>query len=146
MSATAAVQKTPNQTVLDLIRAMETAFDSDDFLSLQSTLPALGSAGTRTLLQHAVHKDCPDVVRVLLTDASVEATINANDDAGMWGIMIAPLLLAAELGRVECLQALLACPHVDIHAVGHDFDSSGYASWICCTAWSPALRARPVGG
>ena len=73
---------------------------------------------TRALLQHAVHNDCPDVVRVLLTDASVEATINAEDAAG-WDIN-APLLFAAELGRVECLQALLACAHVDIHAVGHN--------------------------
>ena len=171
MAATAGVQKTPKQTVLDvlglmvgadLIRAMETAFDTDDFASLQSTLPALGSAGvrtlhqpafeaaceqgradvaqlllasesvnaaafvttlgaTRTLLQRAIHNDCPDVVRVLLNDASVEASINAShgEDAGGWDIN-APLLLAAGLGRVECLEVLLACAHVDIHAVGHD--------------------------
>jgi ankyrin repeat protein len=170
MAATAAVQKTTRQTVLDvlglmvgadLVRAMETAFVTKDFTSLQSTLPALGSAGmralhqpafeaaceqgradvaqvllasdsvnaaaavttlgeTRTLLQHAIHNNCPDVVRVLLTDASAEATINADlvEDEGEWGIN-APLLLAAGLGRVECLQALLACAHVDIHAVGH---------------------------
>ena len=138
MAATAAVQKTPKQTVLDvlglmvgadLVRAMEAAFDTSDFTSLQSTLPALGSAGvralhqaafeaacaqgradvaqvllasesvnaaaavttlgvTRTLLQHAVHTDCPDVVRVLLTDASVEATINdthgEDEDEDEW--------------------------------------------------------------
>ena len=173
MAATAAVQKTPKQTVLDvlglmvgadLVRAMEAAFDTSDFTSLQSTLPVLGSAGvralhqaafeaacaqgradvaqvllasesvnaaaavttlgvTRTLLQHAVHTDCPDVVRVLLTDASVEASINdkhgENLDEDELGIN-APLLLAAGLGRVECLEVLLACAHVDIHAVGHD--------------------------
>ena len=175
MAATAGVQKTPKQTALDvlalmvgadLVRAMETAFDTDDFTSLQSTLPALGSEGlralhqpafeaaceqgradvaqvllasesvnaaaavttlgeTRTLLQHAVHNDCPDVVRVLLTDASVEATMNDThgEDEDELGIN-APLLLAAGLGRVECLQALLACAHVDIHAVGHDDDEA----------------------
>ena len=175
MADTAAVQKTPKQTVLDvlglmvgadLIRALEIAFDTDDFTSLQSTLPALGSAGVRalhqpafeaacaqgradvaqvllasdsvnaaatvdsggmnvpggphTLLQHAVQNDCPDVVRVLLTDASVEATVNANhgEDAGIYWEANAPLLLAAEFGHVECLQTLLASAHVDIHAVG----------------------------
>ena len=194
MAATAAVEKTPKQTVLDvlglmvgadLIRAMEMAFDTDDFLSLQSTLPALGSAGvralhqpafeaacvqgradvaqvllasesvnaaaavttlgvTRTLLQHAVHNDCPDVVHVLLTDASVEATINASlgeaEGWASWDIINAPLLLAVELGHVECVQTLLASAHVDIHAVGHDTDAEpvtplGFAAQngdLCC--------------
>ena len=67
MAATAAVQKTPKQTVLDvlglmvgadLIGAMETAFDTDDFSSLQSTLPALGSAGVRALHQPAFEAAC----------------------------------------------------------------------------------------
>ena len=172
MAAIAGLQKTPKQTVLDvlglmvgadLIRAMETAFDTDDFSSLQSTLPALGSAGLRalhqpafeaacgqgradvaqallasesvnaaaavtilgatgTLLQHAVAKDCPDVVRLLLTDSSVEATVNASrcEDADVWDLINAPLLLAAEFGLVECLHTLLASACVDIHAVGHD--------------------------
>jgi ankyrin repeat protein len=174
MAATAGVQKTPKQTVLDvlglmvgadLVRAMEAAFDTSDFTSLQSTLPVLGSAGvralhqaafeaacaqgradvaqvllasesvnaaaavttlgvTRTLLQHAVHSDCPDVVRVLLTDASVEATMNdphgEEDEWDKTGLN-APLLLAAGLGHVECLQELLASARVDIHALGHEW-------------------------
>jgi ankyrin repeat protein len=109
---------------------------ASESVNAAAAVTILGEKGT--LLQHAVYKDCPDVVRVLLTDASVEATINAEDAAG-WDIN-APLLFAAELGRVECLQALLACAHVDIHAVGHDNDEepvtplglAGKNGHLCC--------------
>ena len=69
---------------------------------------------TGTLLQHAVLNDNSDVVRVLLADASVEASINEDFVRGsvVVGGINAPLLLAAGLGHVGCLQALLECAHV----------------------------------
>ena len=86
MAATAALQKTTRQTVLDvlglmigadLVRAMETAFVTKDFTSLQSTLPALGSAGMRALHQPAFEAACEqgraDIAQVLLASESVNA-------------------------------------------------------------------------
>ena len=56
---------TTSSATSDLVRAMEAAFDTSDFTSLQSTLPVLGSAGVRALHQAAFEAACMRIELVL---------------------------------------------------------------------------------
>ena len=148
------MQKTPKETVLDLlglmlgadlVDAMEAAFDTDDFTSLQSTLPTLGSAGVCALHQPAFEAACrqgrADVAASLLGSSRVDPNrmlaggtvlqyavvtnnvelvqvlaADARVDVNQDSVLeFCPLAAAAERGHVACLEALLSCARTRVN-------------------------------